>query len=72
MKEHLKWIVTRWHFWVLVAAYFLFGIIRDYEEFGFSGPIIIGDFFGSFIFFFIPYAFFRGILWLAGKTKADK
>lgn len=70
IREHLGWIFTRWHFWMLVAAYSLWTIIKDTREFGELIPaVLVGNVAGSFIFMFIIYIVVRFIVVMVGKKK---
>ena len=72
IKDQIKWIFTRTHFWIIVAIYSAWGIYADIDLFGgFYPSIIIGSIFGNIVFIFICYAILR-IIYLKFRKKENK
>ena len=68
MKEGLKWIITRWHFWLLVFVSFLWNVRGQSNEFG---KLFISEYLGilfaSFVIIFIIYGIIRFLSYLIEK-----
>lgn len=72
IKDHIKWILTRSHFWIVVSIYSIINLIRDYRIYGHFNPFISsGTIIGTFIFVFIIYAILKTIHVFASRRKKE-
>ena len=71
MVKYLKWLFTRWYYWVLFSIIFLINIqsfISDLAIYGFDS-FAIGQVLGFFIYPFLIIAIPERIIYFIKRTK---
>lgn len=70
VKESIKWILTRVHFWIVFVLWAAWDLYANYDLYGnnFSIPFMIGSIFGTFVFVFLIYV----VLLIGRKTLTKK
>lgn len=71
IKDHIKWILTRSHFWIVLAFWAAWDIYTNYDLYGGNKFVIIGSIFGTFIFVFVIYSILRTIRVFVSRRKKE-